>query len=107
VNGNAKVLRGKPDESLTWLGKDITLGYPNYAAGVDLGSRSSYTATSDGWILVHLQTTDTDWHVKVNNATVGYEGGEHWQHTSEFLPVKKGDVVTSSQAASYIFYPNR
>jgi hypothetical protein len=45
--------------------------------------------------------------VKVNNATVGYEGGDHWQHTSEFLPVKKGDVVTSTRAASYIFYPNR
>ena len=83
------------------------MGYPNYAAGLAIGSNTTYTATANGWVLVHVSTDSTGWNVKVNDVIISYEGGDHWQHTSEFLPVKKGDVVTSTISATYIFYPNR
>ena len=106
-SGNQSNLVLKPTGELEKNGRDITLGYPNYSAGIALGTLSSYTAADDGWILVHVESDEEGWNVRVNGATVGYEGGDHWQHTSEFLPVKKGDVVTSTKAAGYIFYPNR
>lgn len=116
VNNNAKVLRGKPDGSLTWLDKDITLGYPNYAAGVDLGSRSSYTATSDGWVFATGRRDGTYWNLRVGGARVFVTGGSSWDAGSCLIPIKKGDVVktydgqdeaTTAFAVNMVFYPNR
>lgn len=120
---NTKALNGKPDGTLTWNGKDITLGYPNYAAGTYLGQLSSYTVTEEdgnGWINIYLHGRDHNkfW-VYVNNILIGAEGGEEFQTGLTFIPVKVGDVIKTADTSNpeliedylyttyYQFFPNR
>ena len=108
----------RPDGTMTWNSKDITLGYPNYSAGVAVGTVSTYTATADGWVQVTKQQEATYITVKVNGAIVVNGGGSSHDRTSGFFPVKKGDVVTifksdlnqtslTAVTATVTFYPNR
>jgi hypothetical protein len=122
VNGNAKLLRGKPDGALTWLDKDITLGYPNYAAGVDKTSSyiagTGWTATQDGWVFMRTPVGAS------GSCSIYCNGGLLRTSTedvtaSAFFPVKKGDVITirpyktpstvnaTATPQNLIFYPNR
>jgi hypothetical protein len=115
-DGNAKFLTGKPDGALTWLAKDITLGYPNYAAGVNFTSSyaSGYTAPNDGWMYVRINHKGHG--VFINGSEVS-RGQDDYSEMCCFVPVKKGDrmtirtlsnnsVVTSTTDIK-IFYPNR
>ena len=108
----------RPDGTMTWNSKDITLGYPNYSAGVAVGTVSTYTATADGWVQVTKQQEATYITVKVNGAIVVNGGGSSHDRTSGIFPVKKGDVVTifksdlnqtslTAVTATVTFYPNR
>lgn len=113
-----KTLVGKPDGRLTWGGKDITLGYPNYAAGVDCGTVSSYTATADGWIFGVQRREDAYWNLRVNGTRAFSTGGSDFNAGTCLIPVKKGDVITTYNgwedsdntkafSVHLIFYPNR
>ena len=109
----------KPDGTLTCSGKDITLGYPNYAAGVAVGTVSSYTATADGWIQAQQLVHDNYWGLRVGGVPVFYSGGSDYDGGVCFIPVKKGNVITTTYcdnvggtvgAACPVvmkFYPNR
>ena len=116
IDNETNVLRGGSDGKLTWKNKDITLGYPNYSAGVSLGNVSSYTATADGWIFATGRREDKYWNLRVGGARVFETGGSSWDAGSCLIPIKKGDVVktyngrdeaTTAFAVDMVFYPNR
>lgn len=113
---NCWMINFDADNNLRSNGKDITLGYPNYSAAVDLGSISTYTATQDGWVNLALSGRDHyGYGVFVNGIFVGGEGGEEMQTGLTLIPVKKGDVVKTTtsadgktaRTANYKFIPNR
>lgn len=100
----------------TYVGHDITLGYPNYDAAVDLGTISSYTAQKDGWMNISIYGIDHyHYAVYVNDVRIGMEGGEEYQTGLALFPVKKGDIVkttvsendNTARTAFYKFFPNR
>ena len=108
-----KTLVGRPNGTLIWAGKDITLGYPNYAAGVSIGSVTSYTATGDGWVRVYVHGDNQVCTFQVNGVSTHTFGGTQHDHATLFIPVKKGDVVKFVRSegtlvkTSWVFYPNR
>lgn len=115
---NTKALNGKPDGTLTWGGKDITLGYPNYAAATTATTANSYKAPADGWIYAEVRNVNNNFNrFYINGKKVGYGNGSDAQGASCFVPVKTDDVITATSAnvndtetscdATYIFYPNR
>ena len=96
----------RPDGLTTVKGKDITLGYPNYAAAVSSGTGTSYTAVGDGWVLAYTEDSSTKTKFYVNSVFVGiYHGGN--DSDSIFVPVKKGDKVTATSSVKFHYYPNR
>ena len=110
-------LIGTPAGGMSWNGKDITLGYPNYAAGVT-ATASTYTASLDGWVCVRKKQDGLYCIVKVNGYLCGSGGGSDDDITTIMLPVKAGDVVTifygnddnleiGTTTATVTFYPNR
>ena len=114
---NSANLIGTPAGALNWVGKDITLGYPNYAAGTKV-TASTYTAAADGWVTVRKQLNSTYVRVKVNGYFLMHGGGSDYDISSFFFPVKKGDVITTTlenlsetetgaTETHITFYPNR
>ena len=96
----------RPNGLTTVKGKDITLGYPNYAAAVSSGNGTSYTAVDDGWVLAYTEDSSTKTKFYVNSVFVGiYHGGN--DSDSIFVPVKKGDKVTATSSVKFHYYPNR
>ena len=80
-----------PNGTLMLNGVDIistTTGYPNYAAAVELGNISSYTAEQDGWVNVYNHSASS-YLLYVNDIIISYD----YSMGSVFIPVKKGDVV--------------
>lgn len=110
--GTQNILQGDLQGNLNWLGKDITLGYPNYNAKIDLGILSSYSVErDDGWIFAQCQS-DAFWKIYVNESIVFSNEGI----SSCFIPVKKGDTISiynyqantnNPTSAKLHFYPNR
>lgn len=92
-NGEQSVILAlRPNGQLLLGGKDVTLGYPTIAA-LTSATASSYTAAANGWVSVNASDT-TSLKVNINGKTV-------LKNTlSAFLPVKKGDVVTTFNASS-------
>lgn len=82
-----------PDGTL-YGGKDITLGYPNYAAGVDISGVETYTAPCDGWIYASRRRDDTYVGFYVNGYIVAHGGGTGLDRTSCFAPIKKDQVFS-------------
>jgi hypothetical protein len=93
-------------------------GYPDYAyKNADLGTLSTYKALQDGWINVYL--TEARKHypffVFVNDVLIGSEAGEEHQTALALIPVKKGDIVKTTEDSSgktarevqYKFFPKR
>ena len=111
-------LSGLRNGTLTWDGKDISLGYPNYAAGTAT-TASSYTASADGWVEVTQRIDSNYMVVTINNTIIARGGGSSYDRSSFFLPVKKGDVLKtfysadggdtpdSALSAKFTFYPIR
>lgn len=90
----------------SWDGKDITLGYPNYSAGVSGGKSKTYTVPQDGWVLMSFEPSGSSYvSFYINGALVGVCTHDH--RSSVFVPVKKGDVATAGRDVTFIFYPNR
>lgn len=90
--------------------------YPNYAAGVSLGSVSTYTATADGWVFAYARREAAYWNLRVDGARVFVTGGSSYDTGSCIIPVKAGDVVNTysgqdetatAYAVTMVFYPNR
>lgn len=111
--GLQNILQGDLQGNLTWLGRDITLGYPNYNAKIDLGVLSNYSVVADGWIFAQCQSA-AFWKIYVNESIVFSNEGIG----SCLIPVKKGDTIsiynvqnssaeTNSASAKLHFYPNR
>ena len=92
-----------------------TVGYPNYAAVVNLGDLSSWTATGDGWVSLTRYAKHIVWDVYVNGVLIGVEGGEETQSGLSFLPVRSGDIVattghddsSSSRTVTFRFFPKK
>ena len=92
-----------------------TVGYPNYAAVVELGSLSSWTATGDGWVSLTHYAKHIVWDVYVDNVLIGVEGGEETQSGLSFLPVTRGNVVSAtahgdsstSRTVTFRFFPKK
>ena len=88
-----------PDGSLRWNGKDITLGYPNYAAPVKTSfsalAGGSYTAPADGFVTVVGSNTDNGGlKVYVNSSFVYHQTINADNYSCcPLIPVKKGDIV--------------
>lgn len=98
--------------SVSFDGKDITLGYPNYNAVVVVGKVLSYTAPVDGWIVIDLKVESGVASVLINGKTVGEQGGDQTQHEHFLYPVRKNDyieIVKESALVDYKmkFFPNR
>ena len=115
---NKKALVGRPNGSLTWDGKDVSGGFPNYAAVVSLGVISNHTAAADGWVAASFGRREAYWRIHVNDVFVYETGGSSWSTSGCFIPVKKGDVIksleglekdgnTSACAVNMYFYPNK
>lgn len=96
-----------PAGALTLNGKDITIGYPNYAAAVSGGKGKAYTVPQDGWLLMWYEPGDVFVQFLINNALVGWLGTGHTHKVSVFVPVKKGDKATANYDVTFVFYPNR
>jgi hypothetical protein len=113
-NGTFYDLKGLSDGGLLWGGKDITLGYPNYSAGVGLGTIPTYTVANDGWIYLSNSNTSAAY-IYINSTYVMSFGGRLSTEYSTLFPVKKGDIIrtfseadgTGALACTYKFYPNR
>jgi hypothetical protein len=106
-----------PDGTLKIGKKDITLGYPNYAA-VTTTTASTYTAKVDGWVAVTQNVRGSYIVVKINNVFVGGGGGSDYDTSSFFFPIKEGDKVETYLSDDGIiplekydtkisFYPNQ
>lgn len=100
-----KILNGRPDGTLTWGGEDITLGYPNYAAGVSVAATTSYKVTQNGWLYVRISKDTTQ--VKINGGLVAYCRNDYDAEACVVVPVKKDDILTSTltEGLKIIFYP--
>lgn len=115
-NSSNIALTGDTNGNLKWNNRDITLGYPNYAAGTTT-TASSYTAAADGWITIEKLLSGSYIAVKINNVLVAQGGGSDYDRSSFCFPVKKGDVIATFAAtlvgvgaaleATIVFYPNR
>lgn len=105
-----KLLTGHPDGRLLWLGKDITLGFPYYDAGVGFSlTNNGFTAPSDGWIYAAGVVQGNGWwYFNVNGKTVGNAGhGNGYDFgCSIFVPVKSGDVFTAGSNSGTGGYPS-
>jgi hypothetical protein len=101
-------------DALKWKGKDITIGYPNYAAGVSAANVASYTAPSDGWLFVwNVVDHDSSGNemVYIDDFLVGIFTLETAHVNSFWFPIKKGSVAKVlknevSHKVTYLFYPN-
>lgn len=103
----------------SWGGKDITLGYPNYAAGVQTTfaalAGGTYTVPADGFVMIKGSNTDNGgMYVYVNGYLAYYTMvNSDNEPAMSLIPVKKGDVVKAAVigAANTIgyfkFFPNR
>lgn len=115
--GTYSELIGTPNGGMTWNSVDITLGYPNYAAGTNT-TASTYTAAADGWVMVKKQQEGKYLNIKVNGYLAGTGGGSDHDRTTAMFPVKAADVVTvfasnnestggTATTADITFFPNR
>ncbi|MBR7119962.1 MAG: hypothetical protein IKC77_07180 [Lentisphaeria bacterium] len=116
-DGTYSELLGTPAGGMTWNSVDITLGYPNYAAGTKT-TASTYTAAADGWVMVKKQQEGKYLNIKVNGYLAGTGGGSDHDRTTAMFPVKAADVVTvfasdkestdgTATTADITFFPNR
>lgn len=101
-------------DGLKFDNKDITLGYPDVSAAVSLGSKTSYTATMDGWIGFYCHIKGTSWVLSVDGVNIYQAGGTEHCHDTCIFPVKKGAVVKFEtddydevHSTVMKFYPNR
>lgn len=112
TNGtNTNALIGKPDGSLTWMGKSLLndekgVGYPDYSAGVDITTAyeeaDTYTFTEDGWVYPRANASAK---MYINGGLV-VASSDASQHAN-IIPVKAGDVLTGGGVKLVIFYPMR
>ena len=74
---------------------------PNWSECVQVTSLSSFTASSNGYLLIYFPTTATG-NVIVNNKTVSFKakGGSQLA----FVPLKEGDVLTCTMAVSSAYF---
>lgn len=116
---NTSVLVGIPKGGLSWNSKDITLGYPNYAAAVTSSFASlnggTYTAPADGYVTV-VGTNTKDGELKVSvSGTLIYDQKINSDNVScaPLIPVKAGDVIKAEVVGGanttgyFKFFPNR
>lgn len=106
------------DGLATWLGKDITLGHPNYAAAVQSSftnpgsSSKSYTVPENGFVAVVRSSASSDGKMTVSiNGILMYDLVINTTNRSSsgFYPVSKGDkvTVTANSAGYFLFVPNK
>jgi hypothetical protein len=86
-------------------------GMPDYSAGVSISNKVSFTAPSDGYIVVSgfgSTGANSDFYINgVSIAHLGYNTNTYSHHVSSFL-VNKGDVFNVSYSGSLskgTFYP--
>ena len=108
-------LIGRPNGELTWLNKDITLGYPDFSAQTtEILVNKKYIVEVDGWLMIAATVSGNGWcNIFINNKLVGNLGhGSGYDFgTSIFIPVKKSDILSVSTDVEFEFvihsYPNR
>lgn len=95
----ASELIGTPAGGLAWNSKDITGGYPNYAAATQTSfsalSGGSYTPSADGFVTV-VGTNTNNGTLKVSvNGTLVYHQNVNSDNISccPLIPVKAGDTI--------------
>lgn len=89
-------LQGSPDSQLTWGGKDITLGYPDYSRGVDVTHEqivNIYVAPEDGWFSCEINNGGQ---LFINDNWVS--GG--YYDMNVMVPVKAGDKIYGTNRTS-------
>lgn len=108
------ILQGNTDGTLTLDGKDITLGYPNYAAGVALAGLENHTIQENGFLRCQVYSGGNGaakLYVTINSIDIEL-WADDYSTDSCLLPVKKGDeiYVKSNNATTgtfVVFYPLR
>lgn len=106
---NKKALVGRPNGSLTWDGKDVSGGFPNYVAGVEVvvERNTYYTVPEDGWLSIYVYGDEVVPSYFINDVFVACHGTGHYNHSSIFVPVKKGDKGSCTHRANFTFFPNK
>lgn len=119
-------LRGLPDGTLSWNGKNVVrsvngvnanaagnvtiAGWPNYGGRVAI-SGNSYTAPSNGWIVVaHNQLGGTRGEVKIGgfqvfSSNVSSQSAVVNVDTTSMIPVKSGNTITFTNIQDKHFIP--
>ena len=110
-------MRGLPNGSLVWNSRDITMGFPNYSAGIIVTSptaASQFTAPDDGFYIVPIApTTVGASYAYINEVKTNFWGGNDGDYganrSASTIPLKKGDTLYfyPDCGNNGIFYPVR
>lgn len=92
-------------------GKVTTVGWamPNLSGGISIGSNTTYTAPSCGWLFARIAGDWTQYfgNITVNGVLVtafyGYEQGRGTDNV--WIPISKSDVIVTQKVSAAVFYP--
>lgn len=111
----ADVSNLKDMSNITTTGKSniVVFGIPDYSAGITATQGTVYTATTNCWLYMQVQSTsqssggDVSKYIQINGVEVVSVGSFYYSIVSTMIPCKKGDtyrfVNRNTGSGSYVF----